>query len=334
MPEPNKSSKFAIVTGASVSSIGFLAAKTLAGQEHGFCVILACRDPAKGHESEAKIREAHASDKNYQCRVQFLPLDLASRESIVSFVESLKQLENYSPRSLQILIHNAAVGWGPSTPFSTTKDGLEQVVGVNHFGPFYLNYLLQNDLEASQTRVVVVSSGLHEPRPAEKGGPIPLLLPDFPNDILYQTDSYSYSAARAYRISKLCNLWFAYELQRLFPLLTVQALSPGWIPTTGLARQGGWLGSLFLHYIVDPLRYLGLSFIRTPEDGGTAIVQVATLPVAASQADGGSGGGQYWALPNGCDTIEPKASSEESRDVEKAKQLWEFSMKVCELSSH
>ena len=64
--------KYAIVTGASPSSIGFLAAKKLASTVGGaFKVILACRNETKGKEAERLIQEADPSSQ-----AVFVPLDL------------------------------------------------------------------------------------------------------------------------------------------------------------------------------------------------------------------------------------------------------------------
>jgi len=49
---------------------------------------------------------------------------------------------------------------------------------------------------------------------ASPAAPVPqLLLPDFPNGIL-QDDNGTYDGGKAYCVSKLCNIWFARELQR------------------------------------------------------------------------------------------------------------------------
>jgi NAD(P)-dependent dehydrogenase (short-subunit alcohol dehydrogenase family) len=235
--------KYAVVTGCSRSSIGFLAAKALAAPPHNYEVILACRDPEKGHQAQEMISKSSGATQTTQTTNQthYLPLDLASKESIQDFCQQLlRSMDDgaITRQGLNLLVNNAGVGWGQQTPFIQTKDGLEEIVGVNHFGTFYLTYLLLDDLKRAsqaaaanknedapahpQARAVVVSSSLHDPNSCKKkfsdhndDNANELLLPDFPNGILQtqdQTTDY-YDGAKAYWVSKLCNLWFSYELQ-------------------------------------------------------------------------------------------------------------------------
>lgn len=326
--------KYAIVTGASPSSIGFLAAKKLAAMSSDLKVILACRSEDKGKEAERLLAEQVPSGQSL-----YMPLDLASFDSIRKFVDDVHQLDDGAiakTSGLSILIDNAGIGWGKETPFITTKEGLEEIVGVNHFGTFLLTQLLLEDLKRADGggRVVVVSSSLHDPnswkgKNSAKDGadePPKLALPDFPDGIL-QTEE-GYDGFQAYKVSKLCNLWYTYELQRRLDAagdsVKVNAVSPGFIPSTGLTRRSGLLGIFFLRYVLDPLRYLGVGVTRSSDEGAEALFQAGTSNVVAK-------GGEYFALPKGKDSIEAISSSAESMDIEKAKQLWELSMETCKL---
>jgi light-dependent protochlorophyllide reductase len=318
------SKQYAVVTGCSPSSIGFLAAKALAAATRNFRVVLACRDPLKGKQAEEAIRLAYP-----ESNALYMHLDLASMDSIKEFVQHLRVMDGgaVDKQGLSLLVNNAGVGWGQETPYVTTKDGLEEIVGVNHFGTFYLTHLLLDDLKkATDARVVVVASSLHDPNKFKSGGDDSLLLPDFPNGILQSEEDYD--GAKAYKVSKLCNIWFTYELQRRLEnessSVRVNALSPGFIPTTGLTRRSGWFAAFFLHWILDPWRHLGLGVTRSPEDGAEVIVQTCTSPIAAK-------GGEYFERPRGIETIKPLISSGESYDEAKAKALWEMSLKICKL---
>ena len=330
--------KYAIVTGASPSSIGFLAAKKLASPKFNFKVILACRDESKGNDALQRIRSEFPS-----CQAAYIHLDLASFASIHKFVDNIHALDDGAilkeDIGLSLLVNNAGVGFGKETPYIETTDGLEEIVGVNHFGTFLLTQLLLDDIKrADKGRISIVSSSLHDAngrsmkkssKDAESEGSEgdsgkKLILPNFPDGLLQSEDNYD--GFKAYQTSKLCNLWYTYELQRRLEdsNVKVNAISPGFIPSTGLTRRSGVMGDFFLKYILDPWRYLGLGITRSPEDGAEVIVQVSTSDVASK-------GGQYFQLPKGSDTIEAVPSSEESMDVEKAKQLWDISLKTCKL---
>jgi NAD(P)-dependent dehydrogenase (short-subunit alcohol dehydrogenase family) len=81
----------------------------------------------------------------------------------------------------------------------TTKDNHEMQIGINHFGHFYLTYLLWDKLKQSgNPRIVNVSSSAH--MSINKSYDI-----DFSN-IHYQNGSYSPYAA--YSHSKKANILF------------------------------------------------------------------------------------------------------------------------------
>jgi len=343
--------KYAIVTGASRCSIGFLAAKKLASPEFGYKVILACRNGDRGREAEGLIRAAHPSSE-----VVYIHLDLSSFDSIRKFADDVRALDDGAivdttkpESSLKLLVNNAGIGWGQSTPFVETPEGLEEIVGVNHFGTFLLTQLLLEDLKRAEggSRVVIVSSGLHEKNDRMKGhkkknenqaegdpSEKKLVLPNFPKDIFQLKEDYD--GLQAYQTSKLCNVWYAYELQRRLDEeatdgtkkspVRVNALCPGFIPATGLVRRAGNLGIFFLRYILDSFRYFGMGVTRSPEDGAEVIVQAGTSDVASK-------GGQYFKLPKGETTIIAIDSSEESMDETKAKELWNLSLKTCKLDA-
>ena len=70
-------------------------------------------------------------------------------------------MENFKTTGLSLLVNNAGVGWGSNTPYLKTKNDLEEIVGVNHFGHFLL-ILLPNLKQPESARVVIVSSSLHD----------------------------------------------------------------------------------------------------------------------------------------------------------------------------
>lgn len=313
--------RFAIITGANRPSIGFRAAELLAAAPHRFRVILACRDAGRGLQAQSDIRAAHPD-----AWVQYLPLDLASLSSVRAFVDTFRRIEDGEPRrvGLSLLVCNAGVGFGRDTTRRVTADGFEERLGVNHLGHFLLTNLLLPDLQRSrEARVVVVSSSLHNG--AGHGSNARPVTMDLEDPQLAAPGAYEVGIA--YRRSKLANLLFAYELKRRLTAsgcstVHVSALSPGFIPATGLVREAGPLGIFFLRHILDGLlKWIGLvSFTRTVDDGAHCIVLCATSGAAV---DGG-----YHQLERDGVTLTAVESSTESCDEAKAKALWTLSAKL------
>jgi NAD(P)-dependent dehydrogenase (short-subunit alcohol dehydrogenase family) len=135
-----------IVTGGN-TGIGLETAVGLAGR--GAHVVITARDPQRGAAGVTAIRHRTGSD-----RVDVLPLDLASFESIRSFVTAF--LDRYD--RLDVLINNA--GLAPDGRRWETAEGFEAAFGVNHLGYALLTRLLIDRLrDRAPSRIVVVSSG-------------------------------------------------------------------------------------------------------------------------------------------------------------------------------
>jgi NAD(P)-dependent dehydrogenase (short-subunit alcohol dehydrogenase family) len=88
--------------------------------------------------------------------VEYKQLDLSSRESIDKFVEEIKAKYN----TINILVNNAGISSLPK--MLVNKDNIEMQMAVNHFGHFYLTYLLWDELKNSKDlRIINVSSRAH-----------------------------------------------------------------------------------------------------------------------------------------------------------------------------
>ena len=77
---------------------------------------------------------------------------------------------------------------------------------------------------------------------------------------------------------QLANILFTREQARLVPStnLTANALSPGFLPGTGLSRNQGQRGQWFMKYV---MANLPLSFVASLEDAGNCVEHVATSPL-------------------------------------------------------
>jgi NAD(P)-dependent dehydrogenase (short-subunit alcohol dehydrogenase family) len=242
------SAKVAIVTGSNVG-IGLETARGLAAQ--GFRVVLAVRDFQKG---EAARDDIVTSTKNEDVLV--LPLDLASKKSILEFVRLFA--ERFE--RLDVLVNNAGV-WTRTR--QKTKEGFELTFGVNHLGTFLLTHALLPILEKSApSRIVVLSSGLHY------------------RGVMHWDDlelEKGYGGTTAYSQSKLANVLFTKALARRLEGkdVTVNAVHPG-VVATELTRELGFV------------RKLANVFLLTPAQGAAT-----SLHVALSD-EGGKVSGEYF----------------------------------------
>mmetsp|Transcript_6605 Transcript_6605/g.23344 ORF Transcript_6605/g.23344 Transcript_6605/m.23344 type:complete len:178 (-) Transcript_6605:299-832(-) len=167
-----------------------------------------------------------------------------------------------------------------------------------------------SNLESSApSRVVVVSSSLHQGR--GKG----TLQPDLKTsslDELRKSWSDNPNGMVLYKSSKLANILFAFELNRRLKdrRVTCNALSPGFIPNTGLSRNQGLFGIFFMKYVMAILPF---KFIATLEQGATCIEYVAT----AEELEGI--GGNYYAA------CKEAPTSELAKSEELQSSLWRLS---------
>lgn len=137
-----------IVTGAN-TGLGFETTRALV--KHDATVIMACRSIERADKAIGSIRKETIKGTMIACH-----LDLASFESIVDFVQNIK--ENYP--NFTTLINNAGLAMPDSK--QKTVDGIELHFGTNHLGHFLLTRLLQDRIQTNRARVVVVSSLLHQ----------------------------------------------------------------------------------------------------------------------------------------------------------------------------
>jgi light-dependent protochlorophyllide reductase len=288
----------AVITGAS-AGLGLQCARALLARDAAWHVVLAVRDTARGADA---VTELGAPDR---CTV--LEMDLASLRSVRDFVQNLRGTE-LPP--VHALVCNAGVQVVSGT--EETDDGVEMTFGVNHLGHFALVQGMLDQL-ARPARIVVVSSGTHDP---DKFTGMPS--PNYTNaedlaDPATLTDPSE--GRRRYTTSKLCNVLFTYELDRRLGHgekgVTVTAFDPGLMPGSGLARDYSPAGRLAWRYLFPALRVLpGVNSTRTSGRHLAALVQDQRFDRVT---------GEYFA---GGKSIR---SSADSYDLDKARDLWQTS---------
>ena len=205
---PPMTGRTVVVTGAN-SGIGRAAAHAFAARDAR--VVLAVRDPAKGHRAAATM----TGD------VEVRRLDLADLASVRAFAADFTE-------QIDVLVNNAGQ---MLPPLGRTADGFELQFGINHLGHFALTNLL---LPRIRGRVVTVASSAH------RFGTI-----DF-DDLNWEHRRYR--AYPAYAQSKLANLLFTAELQRRLTEagspVRATAAHPGLAATNLFARERSLLHRL------------------------------------------------------------------------------------------
>jgi light-dependent protochlorophyllide reductase len=285
----------AVITGAS-AGLGLECARALLANDASWHVVLAVRDPARGADAVAQLGEPG--------RCTILEMDLASLRSVRGFVQRLRAAE-LPP--VHALVCNAGVQVVSGT--EVTDDGVEMTFGVNHLGHFALVQGLLDYL-ARPARIVVVSSGTHDPAKFT-GMPSPNYTTAA--DVARPEGGTAGEGRRRYTTSKLCNVLFTYELDRRLGHgeqgVTVTAFDPGLMPGSGLARDYSAAGRWAWRYLFPALRVLpGVNSTRTSGRHLAALVHDPRF-------DGVTG--QYFA---GRKQIR---SSADSYDRAKALDLWE-----------
>jgi NAD(P)-dependent dehydrogenase (short-subunit alcohol dehydrogenase family) len=298
---PDQTGQFALVTGAN-SGIGLETARRLAGA--GAQVILAVRNADKGRHAVQDIVTTHPDAK-----VSAEPLDLSSLASVAAFAAERTK----HGRPIDLLINNAGIMAVPTR--HTTADGFELQFGTNHLGHFALTGRLLPLLRTAGTpRVVTISSTAH------RIGRI-----DF-DDLQAE---HKYQRWRAYGQSKLANLLFALELQRVsvrdgWGILS-NAAHPGSTrtnlqstgPNLGTSSHGAGLMSRFMELP-------GLS--QHAEQGALPTLFAATSPAAHGGAYYGPNGiGELTGLPA------PAHISRRARNVQSAEALWRVSEELTDV---
>ncbi|MFI5317034.1 MAG: SDR family NAD(P)-dependent oxidoreductase [Myxococcota bacterium] len=297
-----------LITGGN-SGIGLECARELARE--GWHVWIASRNRAA---SEAAARHMHG-------KAEVLEVDLGSLDSVRALVREI-EARNVP---LRALVCNAGLQFNQGPRLS--PEGFELTFAANHLGHFLLANLLLERLAAnSPARIVVVSSGVHDPA-RRTGMPVPAI-GDL--DTLAKTGGPKlgeFNGQRAYSNSKLCNLWFAYELSRRVDpnRVTVNAWEPGLVGGSGLARDYTPALRFLWNYVLPPLSAVISPFypsISTLKKSGEALARMVMDPVLADTTGCYFPSHTHW---------EEARSSDESYDVERARALWDASARMSGL---
>ncbi len=296
------STRTAVITGAN-AGLGLECARSLLASDDSWHIVLAVRDLQRG---AAAVAELGAPQR---CTV--LPLDLASLRSVRAFSGLLRDA-GLPP--LAAVVCNAGLQVPDGTKF--TDDGVELTFGVNHLGHFALVRGLLPQL-VRPARVVIVSSGTHDPA---KFTGMPKAIYTSAEKLAHPPADAEADGRRRYTTSKLCNVLFAYELDRRLGHgadgITVTAFDPGLMPGSGLARDYSPLGRLVWRYLMPALRVF--PNVNSTRTSGARLAALVWDP----RFNGVTG--EYF------EGAKPIRSSEDSYQESLAGELWEASERLAD----
>jgi light-dependent protochlorophyllide reductase len=311
---------FVLVTGGN-SGIGLGCARELARQ--GRRVVIASRDRTASAEAVRAIEQECGAGSALE-----LGLDLGSLDSVRQFAKEVDARD----LALRALVCNAGLQFQHGPKLS--PEGYELTFAVNHLGHFLLvNLLLARLAQRAPARIVIVASGVHDPKlrtgmPKAHVGDL---------DVLAATggpEPGRFDGRLAYVNSKLCNLWFAYELGRRISAaglthesrpLTVNGYDPGLVAGSGLARDYSPALRFVWERVLPRIGALLSPFllVSTAEKSGAALARLVTDPALERVT------GKYYPSHS---RWREAPSSDDSYDEARARALWEASVRMSRLA--
>jgi NAD(P)-dependent dehydrogenase (short-subunit alcohol dehydrogenase family) len=291
MPEEKSmAGKSVVVTGAT-AGLGLYSLIALVGT--GACGIGIGRDPARCAQAEAQIKTAYPNG----C-VAYFVADL-SRQSEIHRVagEIRNRLSQTALNGLDVLVNNAGTYSGKRI---YTEDGVELMLAVNHVASFLLTHLLLPLLTSAPAgRIITVSSGSHYKTN--------LRLARINNPLIY-------FGLDRYKVTKLANVLFTYELNRRLAGTRVRAFAadPGLINTNMGAKGTGKLAQFVWKY----RRQSG----RPPEVPAQNILFLSSEPSLQPRPE------IYWR------DCHPKPPDPQAEREDLAAALWQRSLELCGLT--
>jgi len=310
-----------LVTGGN-SGIGFECARALA--RAGWQVVIASRDREMSAQAVGRIVQESRNPA-----VSAMTVDLGSLASVRQLAKEI----DTGDMPLRALVCNAGLQMTRGPVLSS--DGFELTFAVNHLGHFLLaNLLLKKLLANTPARIVIVASGVHDPT-LRTGMPKAAVTDIATLAATGGPRKGEFDGRLAYVNSKLCNLWFAYELARRIESaglsgdarLTINAFDPGLVPGSGLARDYSptlrFIWDRILPGVAQVLTRVTPTVNPAPKSGA-ALARLVLDPTLATVSS------KYF--PSHARWQEAR-SSDASYDQDRARVLWDESVRMTNLTA-
>jgi len=282
-----------IITGGN-SGLGFETAKKIA-KDREYRIILACRNQMKAKEAVNKIKEETGNEN-----ILSMQLNTASLESVRNFA---KEYESSNIGQIYALVLNAGINGMNS---GLTDDGFEIVFETNHLGHFLLANLLMPYM-VTNGKIFSTSSDMHE-------SPMGKMVWNGTETLAHPSEDGLKSPQR-YSFSKLCNLYFVYELARILEAhgsgIHVNAFNPGMMQTNFAPVDKARAAMVKM---TMPKRFGDL---EKSSDAYAELVVNDELAITSAN---------YYDR-----STTAIKSSELSYNIDNAKELWDSSEKLCGL---
>ena len=307
-----------LITGGH-SGIGLECSKQLAATTR-HTLLLAGREMDRIDAAARLLRTQGATVKTLQ-------LDVASLLSVrIGAARCRAMLDQGEIEGFQAILCNAGAQF--MGPVSYSPDGYEMTFATNCLGHFLLVELLIDCL-VDYGRVVFTASGTHDPDTADGRMVGKAAEPDALALVSVGKESGKpISTGIRYTSSKLCDILYAYELDRRLrqanSTITSIAFDPGSVAGTGLLRTHPkpvqfLAKTALMKWIMDRM---GVTQ-STVDFSGAALARLAVDPAYAD------GSGKYFQAKQG--EFSQRRSSEKSYDKAAAAKLWADSERLVHL---
>ncbi|XKL62298.1 hypothetical protein PGB90_002131 [Kerria lacca] len=288
--------KTAIVTGCNT---GIGKETVLEFYKRGARVIMACRNLEKAEAAAGDLKKSTERLKNVGTLI-IKQLDVSSFESVRKCAKDILETEP----AIHLLVNNAGI---MACPKELSVDGFELQFATNHLGHFLFTLLLlPRIIKSAPARIVTIGSVAH-------------VLGDGKMHFEDVNLDRGYTPWGAYARSKTANILFAKELGKRLQGTGVTAYSvhPGVINT----ELGRYIEETH-PWIAWMLKVLGPYVLKTPVQGAQTTLYCSLDGKCANET------GLYYAE---CAPIAPLARA---RSANRAKELWEESVKLVKLENY